>query len=360
VPVLAVVCLLAMSQTAFAGGWESPSYCDPGTDPYECACPPLQDQGLDACSAITEADIMSSDDPNALRAAAGITSQWDPHAEKWVVNIEAARLPGSGLLRVNTVQQGHWDTLQQLFDYVGALIGQELVAQEDANGNVEFPPLRINQEGVTALYDASTHEWAEVQSHSLIFDAITDGHGTLFVADTPIQLFAPGANCPGTDSAAYTQASSGNFSVEQCSVGDEVVTQIPPTGCPGAAEKQSCYALIGRAMTTLDTLNQWVSQPFQCEKVNGFARCKSTPGMFVSKRTYADELDIDSWYFAGGTFQSTDEGLSSATNVQEVRRGETGAEDGVCAWGTSAKGSNVVHSKTRDGSYDPSHPMCTF
>lgn len=73
---------------------------------------------------------------------------------------------------------GKWDSAQDLHDYVYELLG---LSSECWEMDRPFPPLMIEQKGVVMRYDQFSEDWASAHVPSLIYAAITDAEGRIFV-----------------------------------------------------------------------------------------------------------------------------------------------------------------------------------
>ena len=346
---LAALFVLVVASSAFA---TDPYICDPEQDPEQCECPL---EGVDACYEVAASNLISPDDPLQLREAAGITSSWNNKDEVWDVKMDATGLTAAGVMKLNS-NRGQWDSIAQLHKYLGALIGQDLQTDFCGFGSAGFPRMRIHQVGVTTRYDQFNEDWAAANSSSLVFDAITDTNGDLFIKGTRFPLFPVGNECNGRDPAAFGSAKDGSLAGAQCSAALRVQGSIAQGPC-----KESITYFIDKAQTTLETSKTTsFGKTIYCRGsyLDGNQICDVQNGMIVHERVRADELDIISNFYLAGSFDSYD---GSHPDYNEVDTQDTATHvNGVCSRGDAKDGNGAyfIRLKTRDGSYDSNHDIC--
>lgn len=204
--VAAVFLLLGtLSTTAMAQEGPIIAECNPDTDPYNCQCSEeLAKYG--SCTEIPVDTLISPDDPAELREAAEIQTEYNSEKEVYEITINAAGVNGGGVLPLNS-NHGEWDSFDELTEYLSVLLG--LPVLEDGS----LPPYQIEQHGRIARYDQFNEQWAVSSPGQLVYSAITDGSGSIFI---------PGVidEADVVDDEDCGSASSGPLYMHQCSVVD--------------------------------------------------------------------------------------------------------------------------------------------
>lgn len=296
--IIGSVCL-CWAAGAFAA---EPYVCDPQEDPENCDCP--DDDFIDACYKISPVNLNSPDDPAKLREAAGITSSWNQEAQAWEVNIDATGLTAQGIMEVNT-NGGQWASVQELHNYIGALIGQDVDDCSAATEECRFPNMLIEQVGKTTRFDSSTGAWAPTNSGSLITDAITDANGYLTIGTKSIRLIPEYDDiselfCPGIEQASYEYEKQEDLAGDQCSW-----ARLENLGEADIHEGKKLPYLVTRARTDTEATHggdAYFGKTLYCtgsRGPNGNLVCDITNGWIVYESRPADSISIDTAYFEG-------------------------------------------------------------
>lgn len=331
---------LQFSGVAFA---LDPELCDSSEDP-DCQCP--GDDSYDVCYQETPSDLTSPDDPVALRNAANITSEWNDELEAYEVEIDVTQLTAGGVIKLHS-NQGRWESFEELRDYIGQLIGQDVTEYEQ-----ELPPLVVRQRGLIGRYDQFREDWAEVRVRSLIDGVITNSSGDIRLGDSPFfDIFAEFEECHGVDDKAHDSEVTNDFAADQCSgYVDQPIEDCRGTGDGGLnCDHTLPYKF---AETDLDVRGAILL----CDTDNG--DCDPDDSGIIHVRRDADYLELDSYFFDGGAGPFETPHFSETDTQSIVETGDL--DNGVCAHGTAEDDGVVIELSTRDGSYDSNHPSCDF
>lgn len=323
----------------------TPYVCDPSTDTYECECP---QPGLDSCTEYNHSALVEASDASDL--ANYVSATWT--GSYWNVVVDAEGMPG-GVLRLGS-DAGEWDDIDDLYSFLSTVFGSTVTPDTGSGSIYLLPEMRVYQEGATHRLDDTTDDWAPANSHNLIYDAITNADGEIYLgADGPFELF--GTGCPGTDANSFDSATDGTLTGEQCSHGDGLTyTQVSDDSCPNYP--QDCDVIFQSGQTTLETASTtYFGDTLHC--AGGGTTCNLQSGWFTAKRVEADELELDTGYFTGGSLDSTH--TYSQMDVMSIVTSRTRV-DGICSLGFGEDGSNQIFPETRDGSYDSRHTTCDW
>jgi len=359
--IFSAACILFFATSAFA---QDSLVCNPKEDPYECQCPSGESE-YDSCYTTSASELVSPDDPAVLRNAAGITSSWNSQEGVWDVTIDATQLSAAGVIKLNS-NNGQWDSLQQLWTYIGTLVGQEFTVQDyNEDGIADLPPMHITQTGRTLRFDVDQGIWAPENSGSLLFDAISDAQGAIHIGDASLDLFSyTTGTCPGIDGKSFDTDTDGTLlpvQADQCSNLDGGIIG-PLQDC--VKNGIYCNAIITTAKTTLDfSKDQLERTPFCIGGFDssGFTGQCATGVQIVRRRADADILDLEMDYYNYGNHDSSDN--PSATNKPSIVGSSTSTTKihrGVCTTGTSKEGNYSTETQTREGAYDGGDPACIF
>jgi len=359
--VFSAACVLFFASSAFS---QSSLVCNPEEDPYECQCPSGESE-YDSCYTTSADELISPDDPQVLREAAGITSSWNAEKEVWDVTIDATQLSAAGVIKLNS-NNGQWNSLEELWSYIGALVGQDFTVQDyNDDGIADLPPMHITQKGRTLRFSAAKGAWAPENSGSLLFDAISDAQGVIHIGDASLDLFSYSAGtCAGVDEKSFDTATDGTVlpvQADQCSNLDGGAIG-PLKDC--VKNGIYCNAIVATAKTTLDFSKHELDRTPFCVggfDSSGFTGQCATGFEIVRRRADADQLNLFIDYFNYATHDSSDNPsvtnkpsiVGSSTSTTKVRRG-------VCTTGTSEEGNYNTETQTRDGDYDSGDPACIF
>ena len=245
----------AMAQTGSLTG-----YCDPTTEPDECACP----EGM-SCTVANFNQLKHANNPSALSTAAGVTSTWDAGNSRWNIELDVTQMAGEGVIVIDD-DTGDYDSVQHLFDHLGDLIGQSLTPSADSNGVVRLPAMAVSQVGTTVRLYQDTNgvaTWAPENSRSLFWDALTDREGRIRIDGIIVlDLFGSGVGCDGDDAKAFASGSATGLSAEQCSsAGTNLSPALSKNACIEDFGRSSCFLLVDRAQTLWRPVTRRTSAP---------------------------------------------------------------------------------------------------
>jgi hypothetical protein len=354
--IFAAACAFLLAPNVWA---TSPSICDPQEDPDQCECP--NDGTYDVCYETAVSALISPDDPEVLREAAGITSQWDSQTDTFEVTADVTDLTAAGVMKLNS-NQGQWDSVEELHDYIGALIGQDFSDFIDACEIGGLPPMSIAQVGSTTRYDQFNEEWAAANSGSIIYDAITNENGVLFIGANSFNLFGQGSRCTGADPKSHEFDKDSKLAADQCSD----VSAGSHEMCGELWGSDPCFPecrtySFELAWTDLETSStQSFGDTLECrgDWIGGELVCTPSQGVIVHGRVQADDIYLENTYFSGISNSFTPDPVEAEDEVEVSH--DSSAANGVCGYGEVEDGLNSVELETRDGAYDSQEDLCDF
>lgn len=334
-----------------------PAVCDPAEDPYNCKCP--NDGTYDVCYQTAVSNLISPDDPGQLAAAANISSVWNSGRGVYEVTIDATQLSAAGVIKLNS-NHGQWNTVEELHNYVEVLIGQDFADACTLDG---LPPMVITQIGKTARYDQFKDRWADANSGSLLYDAITDANGNLtFGGTVDFDLFSQEQSCRGTDVDSSDAQTDGTLSGTACSLAESGSSEV----CGEVWSEDPCsipcrtYSF-EQARTDFETSStQTYEAGLQCTGVVGGDDFSCDPGGFITHgRVLADDLYLQNLYFLSASSSDAGDMVHLQDEVTISDSMKTGVV-GVCGWSQAEDGANLIQIRTKDGTYDASANACNF
>ena len=374
----ALAMLFAFSSQAWAS---EPGYCDPATDPHECACGEVEEGYV--CESLrynSFDDLIQSDDPEALRDAANIHTEFDGDLGVYVVNVNVEHLNTVGVM-FSHPNQGRWDSEQELLDYVYTLLGVE--QQVEYQG--VLPPMRVVQKGVVHRLQRAadgTATWTGVFG-DLVLDAVSGPNGGIWIGDHEFRppldpiYWSPVTSCPQTMSHHHKYKTVGPFRAHQCTYQGEKNLLIKPGGCNPIVNKDCKYTTVkerlGFNKTYGFSLNngQTVETCETAYDANGnpFSKCKEE-GILTRRYVRADNVELESMYVlknvGSNTYPEVESSVSASHTrlVQDSQKGYISPSSnldigprGVCGSSVSQKAGHVVTLKTERGR-PSSHSFC--
>jgi hypothetical protein len=329
-----------------------PIICDPNQN-AECQCP-----SGSVCSTSLAGRLTSPDDPNALRQLAGISSTWNGSLGVFEVSVDATQLSAEGVMKLNS-NEGKWDSAEDLHDYVYELLG---LSAECWEMDRPFPPLMIEQKGVVMRYDQFSEDWASAHVPSLIYAAITDAEGRIFIDGQQTDfVWDPGYQCT-TGGDAYDEDSASGIVGRQCSTAISTEESHCVVEFDGQCfEEYNCVDVPKRmALTQISSYTAvTLDERFVCQGdfLNGDWVC-STSSTIIHVSGEVDQLELQNFYFKDEVGPYTDD-LASEPNVSDLLE-DSNIDDGVCGHGEVKDGQNNFSLETKAGWYDSTAPECTF
>lgn len=292
-------------------------YC--GED-AQCVC-----EGYDSCAEFDMNELIDSGDPDAIRDAYGIQTEWN--SEKQVLEsyvepqfVEARVLP------VNP-NRGNWESLDDLNDYINTMMGVP-----DGHLCDLCNPLTCRMQtrtsGFYGRWDSQEGEWAERQRGGFIFDAVSGPNGELTVNGIDVGRIIPDPQC--------SAAQDGNLGVAQCSFVGMSVTEHMDRVCEDRDDWQGGRLPI--AGTRIDEV-AWNG------KTSGLYKGEST--MFWGA-VQPDWLELDGRYYddSGNWAEDDDNSRNyrrATEKIDSLRR------HGTCGWGDVERSIYQVNLVTRAG-----------
>lgn len=328
--------------------------CNPNEDPDGCECR----TEVDECYEIKPKNLISSDDPAVLNAAANIQSQWDANIDAYIVEIDATGLTAAGVMKLNS-NRGQWKNRAEMLDYLGTLIGQDL--KDFTCSPQALPPMLVRQNGVTARYDELNQSWAAANSGNLIHDAITDENGVVFFNGQGLNLF-PSSSCGGPSSERFDEESGSDAAAHQCSSAVDANSGVDcgTDVLGGNCEPDVCDTLgqeyAETVLQTSDTI-AGITGSIRCRgtQINGSLACDGDLSLIIRERANADDLKVESTFFDGSS-------VITPTPVEESNKTEAVHDksdaDGICSEGTVTESQTFIRLKTRAGTYDSNITRC--
>lgn len=346
---LVLVCLL-IGANSFA---LDPIVCDPTTD-AECVCP-----SGSVCATSSVKNLTSPDDPQALRQLANINSVWNDTLGVFEVTVDATQLSAEGIMKLNS-NGGKWDSSQELLDYTYELLG---LSQECWDMDRPFPPMMIDQTGVVTRYDQFTDDWASEHVPSLIFAAITDADGHIFIDGQQTGFdWTPGYHCT-TGGDAYDEHDATQVKGRQCSTAMSTEEEHCVVEFDGQCFKEhDCVDIPKRMASTQISTYKPANLPAriicQGSVQNGTVTCdwKSNIIHILSE---VDRLDLQNYYFLDEAGPYPDPTPASEPDVSDLYEYSI-SYDGVCGHGEVFDGQTNFVLQTKAGWYDSSAQECAF
>lgn len=343
-----VVSLLCVSNAVAL----DPVVCDPDTD-AECQCP-----SGSTCATSDVQDLTSPDDPAALRQLANINSVWNDNLGVFEVDIDATQLSAQGVMKLNS-NGGKWTSSQELHNYVCKLLG---LSQECWAMDRPFPPMMIHQKGKVTRYDQFNEDWASAHVPSLIYAAITDADGRIFIDGQQEGLtWNPGYNCT-TGGDAYDEHDTGHVMGRQCSTAISTEEERCVVEFDGKCfESYDCVDVPKRMASTEISSYKPVNLTTRilCQgNVNSGTLTCDKKSIVIHVLSDVDRLELENFYFvdeSGPPSQASDNDVNGSDLFLK-----SSTNDGVCGHGDVVDGTESFTLETRAGWYDPAASQCNF
>lgn len=354
---ISVILFLLLSGTSAAAF--DRTYCDPDTDPDNCECP------SGSCTSQAIASLPTTDDPALVRQQSGLTSNWDSTEQAWIVEANVTAMK-TGVIRV-TPNAGIYANTNEFYEYMSTLLGTTMPNQLSVDGTL-FPPLILEQNGVSHRLNETTERWDLLQTRNLIFDMMLAPDGTVTIDGVQLEVFTSGVNCAGTDPKSYDEQQDGPLLAAQCSVAETIANRVSSgstsTGLSDCRklglQHTNCIYLTELAQTSIETLDTSYLGPVsvQCGAIfppnwpTAVEYCDFSLGNVIRPRVEMDSITMNSFFF-----YSLGAWLFMDTNLYESVQ-MTNRNKGVCTKAHAAYQIYDVFPETRDGLYNTSEEQC--
>jgi hypothetical protein len=275
----------------------------------------------------------------------------------------------TGVIRV-TPNAGIYANTNEFYEYMSTLLGATMPNQLSIDG-VLFPPIILDQKGVSHRLNETTERWDLLQTRNLIFDMMLAPDGSVTIDGVQLEVFTSGVTCAGTDPKSYDEQQDGPLLAAQCSVAKTIANRVSsestsPTG-PGQCrqlglEHTGCIYLTELAQTSIETLDTSYLGPVsvQCGAIfppnwpTAVEYCNFSLGSVIRPRVEMDSITMNSFFF-----YSLGAWLFMDTNLYESVQ-MTNRNKGVCTNSTAQYVNHYVYPKTKDGSYSTAEAQCQF
>ena len=354
-----------------AFGWSSPAaalveteYCD--TSSSDCDCPSMP-SGHSSCDSIDPANLVSPDSPGALNSAANIQTTYDSKADVYYVEVDTSGFNAGGILPVHS-NNGHWNSVLHLHEYLEVLLGTTIDSAALANNNQLWPNMVVSQRGTIAKIDLSTGKWSTYNHNNLVLDAISDNYGDITIGDETTNAMSSIGNVTcSTNSLAYDSHLTGfaGFFGEQCSVQEDTTYSFP------YSEEQTVSFLVRWVKTVfggfeLGTINDVqlsydVGQVYMCIGTNNFSEClfgTNPPELVTYKGVLIDNGQLDNDVYTSGNKNILLSGSESMLDFSDNFSFTSFGGTGICSHGDATEGSFQIDLYTLEGSVDLGDEIC--
>lgn len=330
-------------------------YCDPGSDPEECECP------AGPCESQYISELPTTDQPSVVRSQSNLSTTWDSSQQAWIVEADVGAMK-TGVIRV-TSNAGIYANTGAFYEYLSTLLGVTMPNQISIDGRL-FPPIILEQRGVSHRLSETTERWDLLQSRNILFDMLLSSDGTVTIDGVQLDVFQSDVNCAGKDQKSYDEVQDNDLRVGQCSVADSSET-IPPHGSSSPYscviwDAPRCRILNRFAQTsveTLDTAYMGVTG-VQCSAIwppgwpTVIEYCNFTSGIVIRPRVEMDQVAMESFFFPSLDLETlTFNAVHEAVHMSTL-------DQGVCT--NTTYQSNPTDTNTRDGSYSLTKSQCAF
>ena len=326
---------LALLLTAFVGLPASASaielgYCDPSEE--ECECSPSAAEGYDGCAVGGISEVTSTDDPLALRDALNLeVIGFNGETETVEIAYDASSF-SSSVLALNE-RRGHWESVEELDQYTNLLLYGTL--------EPDFPPAEMcragqveiifHQLGAIARVDPDLGNWTPYQTQNIVYAAISDEEGQVFVDGELIWDFDV------IDNTCQT-AEDGDFRGTQCSS----VDRSPASGPLLLCGEDQPVAMRVFASTTIGDFGLQ-------ERQNRIVIVQGYPQLqFYWLWVTADTARVDGTYYDGSGQQIGNKILGDPVSDVYART-EGKSASGTCGEGEAIRGKWEITPVTRAG-----------
>ncbi|QED28731.1 hypothetical protein FRD01_16105 [Microvenator marinus] len=275
----------------------------------------------------------------------------------------------TGVIRV-TPNAGIYANTGAFYEYMSTLLGATMPNQLAVDGTL-FPPIILEQNGVSHRLNETTERWDLLQTRNIIFDMMLAPDGSVTIDGVQLYIFRTDINCAGSDTKSYAEQQDGPLLAAQCSVAEFDQNQLDDgTSSEGFGpckrldiEKFNCILLEMYAQTSVETMDTTFQIPVavECSGIwpsnwpSTLEYCDFTTGTIRRPRVQMDEILMDSFlFFSFGPWSYP------RTNVYESVQLST-KDHGICTNSVAEyQSSYVVRPKTRDGNYNVSEDQCRF
>jgi hypothetical protein len=161
-----------------------------------------------------------------VRQQSGLTSTWDSTEQAWIVEANVTAMK-TGVIRV-TPNAGIYANTNEFYEYMSTLLGATMPNQLSIDG-VLFPPIILDQKGVSHRLNETTERWDLLQTRNLIFDMMLAPDGSVTIDGVQLEVFTSGVTCAGTDPKSYDEQQDGPLLAAQCSVAKTIGESVQMT-----------------------------------------------------------------------------------------------------------------------------------
>lgn len=272
----------------------------------------------------------------------------------------------TGVIRV-TPNAGIYANTNEFYEYMSTLLGATMPNQLSVDGTL-FPPIILEQNGVSHRLNETTERWDLLQTRNLIFDMMLAPDGSVTIDGVQLEVFSSDVSCAGKDAKSYDEQQDGPLSAAQCSVAETIANRVPsgstsagPDPCRQLGlEHTGCIYLVDYAQTSIETLDTSYLGPVavQCGAIwppnwpNAVEYCNFSIGNVIRPRVEMDSITMNSFFF-----YSLGAWLYIDTNLYESVQMTT-RDKGVCTKAYAAYQIYDVYPETRDGLYNTSEEQC--
>lgn len=337
------------------------TYCDPATDPDNCECPSGQ------CTSQLISDLPTTDDPALVRQQSNLTTNWDSAEQAWRVEADVTAMK-TGVIRV-TSSTGIYPSANAFYGFMSTLLGATMPNQLSVDGTL-FPPIILEQNGVSHRLNETTERWDSLQTRNLIFDMMLAPDGSVTIDGEQLQVFSAEINCAGTDPKSYDEQQDGPLLAAQCSVarvepnlvGDGTSSSGPGPCADLGLDRFGCIYLTRYAQTSIETLDTDFPVPgaVQCSGIwpsnwpSTLEYCDFSMGTVIRPRVPMDTISMKSFFFnAIGVWD-----LIEYSQYEYVQMSTL--DSGVCTNSIAQYSGFEVSPETRDGAYNTNEGRCRF
>ena len=317
------------------------------------------------CQAVHMEELISPDDPVALRTAANIQAVWDANDGVYYVDVDTRSLNGGGILPVHS-NDGEWASVGAFHDYLEQLLDITIDTEALLDSGSLWPPMVVRQVGTTAKIDLTTGAWGSGNYNNLILDAVSGNDGQASVAGiiiTQVIDYYQRLVCDGSDPYAFDSAVSSEFRGQQCSHAYQKEITVEVEGFGYRLFPSLAQSVLGGFFLDGDPNNgSWQYKlTYLCTGPDPQQPCDMQVGpLFVYVPGFTVDLArLESTMFRGALKPYPQAPLEETDLVGNISQG--GYDDGfngVCSDGHGEEGARMLDLQTRDGYYGSSQPEC--
>lgn len=270
----------------------------------------------------------------------------------------------TGVIRV-TSNAGIYANTGAFYEYLSTLLGVTMPNQISIDGRL-FPPIILEQRGVSHRLSETTERWDLLQSRNILFDMLLSSDGTVTIDGVQLDVFQSDVNCAGKDQESYDEVQDNDLRVGQCSVADYSITRLPngtsnPTSCVnwGAPRCEIFNRFAQTSVETLDASYMGVTG-VQCSAIwppgwpTVIEYCNFTSGIVTRPRVEIDRISMNSFFFeVSGQELLVQDDVFDTVHMSTLERG-------VCTNSTATYQMVPSYTFTRDGYYQLTQYQCDF